>query len=330
MTKRGTWRVYGRLAGEFLPSKVEKIGPVSFGPRPAGINLIEPPSAPSGLMNQPVHMSTECAWTSLTSPCYFWLDVEASTPSDALAVAKISHMPGVLAALSIRGLPQPYRYMFLCTERPDGRVESAPSRAIKLMGWDGRLLSAEQTAQAEEDWNYLTSPDAARATFLFAQAVELTDRSDTTAEKGSALLAFFKIIEGMTQLVPIPPAPDLERLQKKYIAQLKSELDKNGDDLRAAISSIRKASDELRRVESDFLDKKIASMAKVLDLPNTWVVVAQNLNHFRNRRLGHAAPPPPVEELDAWLELKTDSSAWALSRSLLKAYVDWRAKISAA
>jgi hypothetical protein len=125
----------------------------------------------------------------------------------------------------------------------------------------------------------------------------------------------------MTRSVPMPSNPDLEREKRRVVDALKGDLQSSNEtDVR--VSAIKEASDELRRLDYQFLNLRVTAMADAFGLDAEWRTAAAAFVRFRNRRLGHAGPPPIVEELLPWLDQASRTSAYALVATLLTAYAN--------
>jgi hypothetical protein len=155
----------------------------------------------------------------------------------------------------------------------------------------------------------------------FSESVRLEDEASNTKDQEAALLAAFKVVECIVRAIPIPSASDLEQKQSEVVARLKESL-ASGTETDFSVRAVRKARDELERLESTFLGLRIAATAPLLNLNPDWAHGAESFASFRNKRLGHAASIVSHEELIPWLDHRSSTCASALARRIIAAYLD--------
>lgn len=282
---------------------------------------MELPGRLTATPSAPVYCIFNSASTQITSSCLFWLNKCADTAEAAIEAVEKTDLPMLQVALSIRVPKQPYRLQVLWAER-GGQRRGAQSATLGYIFWNELEIPDEAVTRAALDMNLLASdPVMFEPIHHLTDAVRQKDTASTPKEQEAALLSYFKVIESMTRFGSAPEPPQLERKQRREIEKLKLRLE-SSSKIPENVKAIREASDELRRLENDFLTVRIAAMARSLGLPEKWEKAAIKFAYFRNRRLGHAGPPTTPEERRPWLDNDSAMSAWELARAPLVAYVD--------
>src|ERR1700733_13826587 len=314
MNDPASWLVFGRIAGEHLPSQATKIGSVNIGPLPPDQVMVNRRPEITATPRSSLNATWRSSDVHVSSHCYFWAPVVVNSSSDALELFAARELPLLQATLSMR-YPQPYHVELLWAQRREIR-ESAPSPVVGCVFWAPSELRPEGIARADIDYAALDDNQISRhAARDFSDAIVQGVTTATQSGRAAALLTLFQVIERMTRSVPMPSNPDLERDQRKAVDTLKAAL-ASSSETDAKSSAIKAASDELRRLEYDFLNLRVMAMADTLGLGEEWRKATGAFIRFKNRRAGHGGPPPSIEEIQPWIEQKSRTSAYALAATL--------------
>lgn len=100
-----TWRVFGRVAGDQLPSNPVRIGRATLGPLPPDQALegVERPNIPQPTPSGDTYYVSRGVDLEVRSNCYFWVDVMAPSAESAMERVQLNDIPLLHAALSLRG-----------------------------------------------------------------------------------------------------------------------------------------------------------------------------------------------------------------------------------
>ena len=329
------WRVVGRIAGPYLPDASIRIGDVTVGALPEGIQVLE---RVKGLKAAPVGDAYHAYYVGqggdvdVKSRCYFWVDKIASSADLAIEAALSEDAPLLQAAFSLRSNETPYRFELLwATDYDQNHSAYAPS--IKSAVWLPEEFSSMMLDTVANDYQVIKSSDTARnASRILSDAIRQDDVAggDMSAVEGT-LLTYFKVIEMIASRIPAEAPADREKEHQTILSRLQAVLASKKQTSKK-LAALEKANTSLAILEGRYLSLKITSAADRLKLPDTWKRAAKELGKLRNIQLSHARSRTLGDErgIVQWrsVEEETGYTALRLAREMLRAYVDHRIKHS--
>ncbi len=108
------WRVFGRIAGRYLPNV--RIGNFTVGPLPEGVQVLE---RVKGLKAKPLDKAYHAYYVGqggdvdVKSRCYFWIDKIANSSELAIEDTLSEDIPLLQIAFSLRNDEDPYHIELL-------------------------------------------------------------------------------------------------------------------------------------------------------------------------------------------------------------------------
>lgn len=248
--------------------------------------------------------------------CFAYIDVPAD-PAIALRRASEVELPLLLAALSLDE-EQPYRiYPAFAIDGPE-----LVSRNLGVFAfWDDEGFGEDRIEATRMVLTALgANATGARAARHLAHGFVLHDMEPSIEVLSSALLSYFKVIEGIAGSTEIPVPQDADEQRAAIVTSLREKLDRQSL-LKKQVAAINQARDALQRIDAKFLDLKIRATGRFYGLGEAWIERSGALLKFRNKKLGHSgSTPPSLEELEVWLD-RGPSGAPALAKTLLSAHI---------
>jgi len=324
MTDKGSWLVFGRIVGAHLPTKPVKIGNALLGPMPYEGTPLERTSGKITL-SSPELDSCFYSYTDmqLISNCLFWIISVEDTSEAAIEAVRTRDLPLLQTALSVRRPQGPYLLQVLWAEK-DGQRRGSPVKS-NFGIWTKSEMSQDAIERARIDFTALAGDEKAlQAARHFSEAIMQSATATTPLHEEAVLLSLFKVIEGMSRMVPASNPQEYETAQLEVIDRLQASLQLSAP-LEYKTEALHSANRDLKRLKGHYLSLRIAAMATLLRLPDGWRRAADEFISFRNRRLGHSGPSTTSADRTRWLDWNLEYPAWTLARTLLAAYADHKA-----
>ena len=103
----------------------------------------------------------------------------------------------------------------------------------------------------------------------FSEAIMQADTATTPLHEEAVLLSLFKVIEGMSRIVPASRPQEYESAQLEVINGLQASLQLSAT-LEDKTKALHEANDDLNRLKGHYLALRIAAMASLLGLSDGW------------------------------------------------------------
>lgn len=314
-------RVWFRVAGPALPKVPTRIGRFTLQP-------VDPENEPDLPDAVPDLSHAPSAFVSRFLPevhgtAYACIELEGVHAGNAVAKATEHEVPLLVAALSL-GHDEPYRVVPIFAV--DGNELITATEGM-FVSWDDADLDPAAAAEISSTHDRLENdPTARRAAHSLAHALALHDRAPTVELWSAAVLNYFKVIEAIAATVAIAEPPDADAQRERAVAALRRRLN-GGEPLAQQQKAIRRTRDKLMEIDQNFTGRRIEAVARAYGVDDAITKSALSLARFRNEKLGHAATPPTVGELERWLTRDEPGSAPQLARTFLLAHLKHRSTL---
>lgn len=321
----GPWRVFGRVAGQHLPTVPVRIGAVTLGPLPQGVRGVERVHAPTATPPSDTYYVSRGSDLEVQSQCYFWIDVMAESAEGAILRVQEDEAPRLQVALTLGSTNVLPHYVEAVWALGNGEVISAPSAITGVAYWYPERLDGAHLSLVQDNYRILGSNQTARnAADSLSSAIAQQAKAGDATGQASALLTYFKVIEIIANSAVTEPPQDRGQKQAEILLKLERNL-RSKKDVKKKVQAVSEAEKAFSRLEKRYLSLRIAAASDRLALPQEWTRAAVQLTKLRNTTLSHPGRSLSHEDRIRWFGTQDDDHAYSghrLAREVLCAYVN--------
>lgn len=313
------WVVIGNIVGKNLPKSTIKIGNFNVGPLPKGLSVIKRPECKS--FNYPGNsfFYGRPGVIDITSECFFWIDCKRCTADEAVDRVEKHDLPLLQAAFTMNFGGYYHAQVQGLT---DGKTNiSAHSNSMSFMFFDSNDFDSKSKDLLISLYKKCDDGNIAKKS---AQLISMAMNQQHTAgeniaDKSSAILFYYKSIEGIVSSIPIEFNHELDYAREDIIKKLFRVLKSNKNNHKK-INAIRDANSKVIKSEFKTILHKIEKVGKLLELSDSWIKHSQDLARLRNQKISHSGCILGKQEANFWLSNNSGYNAKDLSLTLLKKY----------
>jgi hypothetical protein len=233
-----------------------------------------------------------------------------------------AEIPVLQIALSLLSPPpqQTYQLEMLFAESTGEGMQGAWPAPLGVASFHPREPTADEWDTAIRHHAFLSANKLANTCASILSKAFLLDHIAGHSPE-AMLLEYFKVIEVIAQGIDIAPPRDFEHRQSAIVDSLHSRL-KSRKNVSKKVRAIFAAEVAIKRLDRKYLSLKVEAVADELRMSDEWLAAALEFVETRNRYLSHGGTKLPQNLAEKLCDSSSDTSAQAITRSLLSAYIN--------